>query len=184
MKIDGEYLSHLRFADDIIICANTPHQLQQMLQEIADDSDNQGLKMNKSKTKVMKETDTPIYVNNCQIENVENYIYLGQSYSIRDTNQDKKIQRKITAGWTAFAKHRDTFKCNIGTSLKRQVYSSCVLPVITYGAETWAVTTQAKNNLAAAQTKMERSVLNITYRERKTNIFGKSKGPGQGMSTG
>ena len=64
LKIDGEYLSQLRFADDIFICANTPHELQQTLQELADESDNQGLKMNKSKIKVMMGTDTPIYVNN------------------------------------------------------------------------------------------------------------------------
>ncbi|KAK2177429.1 hypothetical protein NP493_598g01029 [Ridgeia piscesae] len=51
-------------------------------------------------------------------------------------NQDKEIQRRITAGWTAFAKHRDIFKGNIGTCLKRQVYNSCVLPTMTYGAET------------------------------------------------
>ena len=56
LKIDGEYLSHLRFAKDILLCANTPHELQQMLQELADESDNQGLKMNKSKTKVIMET--------------------------------------------------------------------------------------------------------------------------------
>ena len=40
-----------------------------------------------------------------------------------------------------------------------------------YGAETWALTTQANNKLAAAQTNMERSMLNITYRDRKTNIW-------------
>jgi len=43
-----------------------------MLQEVADESDKQGLKMNKSKTKVMMEIDTPIYyVNNTLTENVE-----------------------------------------------------------------------------------------------------------------
>ena len=42
-----------------------------MLQKLADESDKQGLKMNKSKTKVMMETDTPIYVNNTQIDNFE-----------------------------------------------------------------------------------------------------------------
>ena len=68
--------------------ANTPHELHQMLQELADDSENQGLKMNKSKTKVMMENDTPMYVNNTQIENVEIYTYLGQRYSTRDKNQD------------------------------------------------------------------------------------------------
>ena len=40
LKIDGEYLSHLRFADDILICTNTPHELQQMLQELADETEN------------------------------------------------------------------------------------------------------------------------------------------------
>ena len=103
LKIESEYLSRLRFADDILICTNTPHELQQMLHKLAYESENQGLKMNKSKTKVMMEIDTPIYVNNTEIEIVESYIYLGQRYSTRDTNQDKGIQRRITAGWTAFA---------------------------------------------------------------------------------
>ena len=41
LKIDGKYLSHLRFADDILVCANTPHELQHILQELADESENQ-----------------------------------------------------------------------------------------------------------------------------------------------
>ena len=93
----------------------------------------------------------------------------------KDKNEDKEIKRRITAGWTAFAMHRDIFKGNIGTCLKRQVYNSCVLPAMTYGAETWTLTIQEKNNLAAAQIKMKRSLLNITYRERKTNIWVKEK---------
>ncbi|MEG7522669.1 MAG: reverse transcriptase domain-containing protein, partial [Chromatiales bacterium] len=132
LKIDGKYLSHLPFADDILICANKPHELQQMLQEQHS---------------------------------------IRQRYSIRDNNQDKEIQRRITAIWAAFAKHRDNFKGNFGTCWKREVYNSCVLPAMTYGAETWALTKQAKHKLAAAQSKMERSMLNITYRNRNTNIW-------------
>ncbi|KAK2167528.1 hypothetical protein NP493_1271g01002 [Ridgeia piscesae] len=74
--------------------------------------------------------------NNTQIENVDTCIYLRQGYSTRDKNQDKEIQRRITAGSRAFAKHRDIFKGNIGTCLKRQVEISCVHPAMTYGAET------------------------------------------------
>ncbi|KAK2175953.1 hypothetical protein NP493_694g01003 [Ridgeia piscesae] len=84
----------------------------------------------------MMENDTPKYINNTQIENVGSYFYLGQRCSSRDKNQDKEIQRRITAGWTGFANHRDIFKGNIGTCLKRQVYNSCVLPAMTHGAET------------------------------------------------
>ena len=75
------------------------------------------------------------------------------------------------AGWAAYAKHRDIFKSNLAICLKRQLYNSCVLPAMTYGAETWTLTKQAQNKLAAAQTKMERSMLNITYKDRRTNIW-------------
>jgi len=58
--------------------------------------------------------------NNIQIGNVESYMYLGQRNSTRDKKQDNEIQRKITAGWTAFAKHCDIFKGNMleATSLQ------------------------------------------------------------------
>ena len=78
MSIEGEYLSHLCFADDILIYANSPHELQLMLEDLAEECENQGLKMNKSKIKVMVEYDKPTYDNNIQIENIESNIYLGQ----------------------------------------------------------------------------------------------------------
>ena len=167
-----------------------------MLQGLVEKSENQALKMYNSKTKVMMDTDTPIYVSNTQTENVESYIYLGQRYSTRDKKQDKEIQRRITAAWTAFAEHRDIFKCNIATCLKRQFYNSCVLPAMTHGAQTWTFTIQAKNKLATAQTQMERSMLNIAYRDTQTYIWIREKtkvtdvierdrsGPGHGTSAG
>ena len=36
VKIDGEFLSNLRFADGIFLCTETPQELQQMLQELSD----------------------------------------------------------------------------------------------------------------------------------------------------
>ena len=75
----------------------------------------------------------------------------GHRHSTRDKNQDKEIQRMITAGWITFAKHRDIFKGNIVTCLKRRVCHSRVVPAMTYGAETWALATQAKNKLVAAK---------------------------------
>ena len=112
-----------------------------------------GLKMNIAKTKLMVVDNAPINVNNALIENVPGYVYLGQYYSIKGKNQDKEIQRRIMAGWAAYAKHWDIFKSNIAICLKRQVYNSCVVPAMTYGSETWTLTKQAQNKLAAAQTQ-------------------------------
>ena len=75
--------------EEVSYALNTPREIQQILHELADESENQGLKMNKSMTKVMMKNDTPIYVNNTQIENVKSYIYMGQRYSTRDKNQEK-----------------------------------------------------------------------------------------------
>ncbi len=132
MKIDGELLSNLRFADDIFLCTETPHELQLMLQELSDVSRRMGLKINIAKSKVMVVDNTPINVNNVQIKNVPGYVYLGQHYSLKEKNQHKQIQRRIMAGWAAYAKHRDIFKSNLAICLKRQVYNSCVLPAMTW----------------------------------------------------
>ena len=98
VKIEGVFLSNLRFADDIFICTETPQELQQMLQELSDESRQIGLKMNITKTKVMVVDHIPINVNNVLIENVQGYVYLEQHYSLKEKNQDKEIQRTIMAG--------------------------------------------------------------------------------------
>ena len=79
------------------------------------------------------------------------------------------------AGWAAYAKHRDIFKSNIAICLKRQVYKSCVLPAMTYWAETWTLTKQSQNKLGSSQTKMERSMLNITNNDRRTHIWARER---------
>ena len=62
MKIDREFLTNLRFADDIFLCTETLQDLQHMLQELCDESRRIGLKMNIAKTKVMVVDNTPINV--------------------------------------------------------------------------------------------------------------------------
>ena len=74
MKIDGDFLSHLRFADDIFLCTETPQELQHTLQELSDEIRRM---MNIAKTKVMAVDNTPINVNNVLIVNVQGYAYFG-----------------------------------------------------------------------------------------------------------
>ena len=89
-------------------------------QELADESEAEGLKMNKTMTKVMMGNDTPIYVKTTRIENVTRYIYLLQRYSTRDKNHGKEIERSIRACWMAFVKYRDVVKGNNRSGMKRQ----------------------------------------------------------------
>ena len=149
-----------------------------MLQELSDESRQIGLKMNITKTKVMVVDNTPINVNNVLIENVPGYVYLGQHYSLKEKNQDKEIQRRIMAGWAAYSKHRDIFKSNLATCLKRQVYNSCVLPAMTYGAETWHWPNKHRTNLRPLRPKWK-EVCSTSH----TKIEGPTSGLGRGQNS-
>ena len=79
LRIDGKYLCHLRFADNIVICANITHDLQQMLQDLVAASEKSGSEECEDEQVEYKGDDgkrTPMYVNNTQTENVESYLYL------------------------------------------------------------------------------------------------------------
>ena len=53
INLDGEHLSHLIFAVDIVLVAKSPEELESMLTDIYLASKLVGLSMNLSKTKVM-----------------------------------------------------------------------------------------------------------------------------------
>ena len=53
IAINGEHLTHLRFADDIMLVSHDPDELQIMICELSAESKRAGLKMNIKKTKVM-----------------------------------------------------------------------------------------------------------------------------------
>ena len=53
IKINGEYLSHLIFADDIVLIAKSTSELQRMVQVIHETSKPVDLNMHLGKTKVM-----------------------------------------------------------------------------------------------------------------------------------
>ncbi|XP_057335067.1 uncharacterized protein LOC130673870 [Microplitis mediator] len=75
ININGNFLSHLRFADDIILFSETPHQLNTMVNELNQASIKTGLEMNLDKTKIMSNRSaTPILTNNTPLEFVNNYI--------------------------------------------------------------------------------------------------------------
>ena len=104
-----------------------------------------------------------------QLQQVDKYIYLGQCFSLQEQTQIGEINRRISAGWAAFTRCKDIFKGNFSVSQKRRVFDQCVLPAMTYGAETWTFHANIIQRLQVAQRKMERRMLNISYRERRRN---------------
>ncbi|MBF2463453.1 hypothetical protein ICI39_14060 [Listeria welshimeri] len=109
VNVNGEYISHLRFADDIVIFAETLEELNQMLNDLNGSSRRVGLGMNLDKTKVMFNRNVmprPVRVEGVLLEVVQDYIYLGQTIQLGRHNFEKEADRRIQLGWAAFGKLR------------------------------------------------------------------------------
>ena len=171
ININGRFLNNLRFADDIVLIAPNLEELETMLTQLNEMSQRIGLKMNLSKTKIMTDiiTERSIKIQNEEIEYVTSYKYLGHTLKLGLDNQTAEIKRRVGLGWAAFGRLNYIFKSKMNNSLKRKVFESCVLPVLTYGAETLTITQASANRLRVAQRAMERVMLGISLRDRKTN---------------
>ena len=67
-----------------------------------------------------------------------------------------EIQRRTTLGWQAFGRVNSILTSKLPISLKHKVYNQCILPVMTYGSETWILTKKQTIKLRTTQTiKME-----------------------------
>ena len=142
INIDGVGLSNLRFADDIILFAESEDKLKEMLEELNNEGKKDGMKLNKKKTKIMcnevarRRPRTGVKIDAEQLEEVTEYKYLGRL--ITSGNElNKEIGERITSGWRRFGDYSHFLRDKkIPTCLKRKIMDTVILPAMTYGAET------------------------------------------------
>ena len=141
---------------------------------------------------------TDININGRKIEEVDNYTYLGQMVT-KHHKQEQELRHRIGLGWTAFGK-LDSIMQNkrIPLRLKTKVHNECILPVITYGSETWSLSKTQLQKLVTTQCKMEGIMMGLTLCDRKSaswiclrqvssvlsTKFAPTSTSGQGMSHG
>lgn len=170
LRIDGEFLSHLRFADDIVVFAENASDLNVMVEELAKESMKAGLLLNSSKTKILTNSEwVDISIAGEKIEYVKDYVYLGQSVSFENCTE-KEIQRRIAIAWRKFWSYKEIMKSReIKVYIKKKLFEVAILPCLTYGCQTWALRKEEEEKLAICQRKMERSMLGLRMKDRVSN---------------
>ncbi|XGW07248.1 hypothetical protein V3C99_017076 [Haemonchus contortus] len=159
ININGEYLSHLRYAVDIVIIAHDSQKLQTMLEGVYEKSQAVGLKINFSKTTIMTNSVIrPVAIAGHNVQYCTDFVYLGQMVSF-SMNNSVEIQRRIRAGWSALNRFR-FFLTNrrVPMRFKRRVYEACVEPAILYACETWIMKKRDITMLKVAQRRMMRKM--------------------------
>ncbi|KAG7305046.1 hypothetical protein JYU34_010502 [Plutella xylostella] len=162
-------LSHLRFADDIVLFAESARDLEFMLQDLHNHSTKVGLEMNLDKTKIMTNGCRRIIkIDGAPIEYVEDYVYLGKLVSFRDVDKEE-IERRIAIAWKKFWSLKEILKSNVAINLKKKVMDSCILPSLTYACQTWSLSEANAKRITTCQRAMERSILGIRLKDKIRN---------------
>lgn len=171
IEINGKWLSNLRFADDIVLFAKGIEQLEEMIKQLLVMCEEVGLYPNYQKTKLMTNgVKEEFEINNHKLAYVEEYIYLGQLISFSDRGT-KEVQRRLALGWKKFWSLRHIMKGKISIDLKRQIFDSCISPVVTYGCQAWSLTIAQERKLQVWQNNIGRSIVNVRKRDRIKNAW-------------
>ena len=154
IKINGQTVNNLRYADDTVILADNQEALQRLIDRINTEGERLGLKINIDKTKVMVVSRTRnmplnIKVNNKNIQRVSKFRYLG-SWITEDLDLDIEIRSRIEQARPAFNNMR-TLLSNSGLNLTlRYRFVKCyIYSILLYGVETWTIKVNLMNRLEA-----------------------------------
>ncbi|CAH2091627.1 unnamed protein product [Euphydryas editha] len=162
LNINNRYISHLRFADDIVLLSENTTELQSMINDLHAASLQVGLEMNRSKTNIMTNSIRhPVYVENILLEYVDTYIYLGKQISFHKQRNEHEVDRRITNAWKKFWSLKEVMKSNMPITVKQKVMDTCILPSLTYACQTWKFTHRIKSKIRSCQRSMERSLLKV-----------------------
>ena len=104
LKVNGERLNNLRFADDVVLIAGSRNEIEEMGNEFLEISRIAGLVANINKTKMISNApEEPIRIGGNEIEWDKEITYLGQRVSFEDRRR-KEISTRIKKGWGSFWK--------------------------------------------------------------------------------
>ena len=161
ISINGEKLNNLRFADDIVLFSHDLKELEGMMNELSEAGKPAGLNINFEKTKILsKHSEKSVKIKGREIEKVEEVVYLGQLLSINN-EKGKEVERRINIAWQKYWSLKTIFKGPYSNKQKCQVFNSCVIPALTYGSQTWSLTSKIKQKVIMAQNAFGRSILKL-----------------------
>jgi hypothetical protein len=173
VSVNGTLINNLRFADDIDLIETALKILQENLSTVKTEGEKAGLRINIGKTKSMVFGESslaqPLKVENNEIENVSEFVYLG-SLLTWDNDCSAEIKRRIAKAMGAMAGLRTIWKSkHITLQLKMKLLKVCVFSILLYACESWTLKKSDKDRLLAFEMKCYRWILHIRWQQKISN---------------
>lgn len=170
------HLTDLDYADDICLITQSFTDMKILLSALTSAATETGLKINTNKTKSMSinsTSNTRFTIGNIDIENVNEFTYLGSVISV-DSGADADIVNKIKKAQRAFGQLKSIWDTRqLSTQTKLKLFNSNVKPVLLYGCETWRVTKTSTKRLQTFINRCLRRILKIFWPDtiRNTDLL-------------
>ncbi|KAK6729601.1 hypothetical protein RB195_006570 [Necator americanus] len=182
IRVDGRFLSNLRFTDDIVLFSSSTNEAETMLNELNEAGKRIGLRINRKKTQFMKNAhceDGGVQLEGSQIVETPSYVYLGRSMNM-ENDLKEELNRRMRAAWAAFAAVREATDQLTDQDLRAHLFDSTVLPALCYAAETWTDTAATSRKLLTTHRALERCLLK--FKRRTQHLAGLRSSDLRGMS--
>lgn len=175
LKINGERLNEICYADDKVLIAETPQQLQRMVTRLDKESRKYGMKINIDKTKIMmieKEKSNRqirIKIGDKFLEQVEKFKYLGTIIS-SDGRDAEETRTRIGMARSAFNNLERVLRDkSLREDLRRDILQCYVWSIASYASETWTINADTRKRIEAFEYWCYRRMKRIKWTEKITN---------------
>lgn len=174
VRIGGQTINNIRYADDTAILAESLEDLQALLNSVHEASKDRGLKINVGKTKWMVAGKIDIgqaqlLLEGRPLERVGHFKYLG-SWINDGGSSDEEIISRIAISRRTFATWKPMLcNRNLSMQLRMRVLKCYVWSVLLYGCETWTLKASTINKLEAFELWCYRRMLRISWVTHTTN---------------
>ena len=168
IKLEDINVKLLAYADDVDIMIENQTEMKNLATLFKEAAERIGLKINESKTKVMKISREPILPERVEIAGMdigraEEFKYLGVIVT-NDGRMKREVEARIGAGNRCYSSLIELLKKrSISRATKLRLYNSIVRPIILYGCETWALTKAMENRFEVLENKILRRILGPVY---------------------
>jgi hypothetical protein len=155
----------LAYADDVNIEGENTDNINKNTEALLDASKEIGLEVNPEKTKYMLmsrsqkiEQKHRIKIANRSFEYVAKFKYLGTTPT--DQNHiHEEIKSRLNSGNACYHSVQSLLSsCLLSRKLKVKIYKTIILPVVSYGCETWSLTLREEHRLRVFENKLLRRI--------------------------
>jgi hypothetical protein len=171
VKIAGQILNNLRYADDTTLLAGRKDDLAELIRRLRKESEKAGLYFNIKKTKVMTTAEWETFeIDGEEIEVVTSFSFLG-SVIEKEGRCETEVRRRITLGKVAMQGMEKIWRDrHVSMETKTGLVKSMIFPIVLYGSETWTKTKAIADKIDACEMWIWRRLLRISWTEKRTNV--------------